>query len=230
MLDFDASKLLIIGVVALVVIGPKDLPRVLRQVGQMVGKLRRMAGEFQGQFMDAMKEADLQDLRDEVAKIKNTASLDVDFNPVRDATAELSKAMEGVAAPIGEVSSRGKKDFGFTPAPAPAPSTNLVGAGIAPVAEFPLTEPSAEALVLTKPQDEVVLHEQDQAFLHGPEREVLPDLSASVAHADIGLSRRKVRIPKRRPPGDRTTPVIQRSAAVWRSRSYCPPRREIPTS
>ena len=94
MLDFDASKLLIIGVVALVVIGPKDLPRVLRQVGQMVGKLRRMAGDFQGQFMDAMKEADLQDLRDEVAKLKNTASLDVDFHPVRDATAELSKAME----------------------------------------------------------------------------------------------------------------------------------------
>ncbi len=84
MFDFDASKLLIIGVVALVVIGPKDLPRVLRQVGQMVGKLRRMAAEFQGQFMDAMKEADLADLQKEVSKLKDTASLDVNFNPVHD--------------------------------------------------------------------------------------------------------------------------------------------------
>ncbi len=148
MLDFDASKLLIIGVVALVVIGPKDLPRVLRQVGQMVGKLRRMAGEFQGQFMDAMKEADLQDLRDEVAKLKNTASLDVDFHPVRDATAELSKAMDGVATPMGGVSGRGQKDFNFTPTPAPA--TNLVGTGIAPVAEAPLMEPPADVMVMNR--------------------------------------------------------------------------------
>ena len=222
MLDFDASKLLIIGVVALVVIGPKDLPRVLRQVGQMVGKLRRMAGEFQGQFMDAMKEADLQDLRDEVAKLKNTASLDVDFHPVRDATAELSKAMEGVAAPVGEVSSRGKKDFGFTPVP--EPSTNLVGAGIAPVADLPLNEPSSDTLVLAKPEDGVAL----------PTPEAMAAADASVGDAvtdsDKTLLRRKVRIPKRRPPGDRLTTTLQRTAAGWRSRSYCPPRREIPTS
>ncbi len=222
MLDFDASKLLIIGMVALVVIGPKDLPRVLRQVGQMVGKLRRMAGEFQGQFMDAMKEADLQDLRDEVAKLKNTASLDVDFHPVRDATAELSKAMEGVAAPIGEVSSRGKKDFGFTPVP--ESSTNLVGAGLAPVAEAPLNEASSDSLVLTQPQDDLVL----------PAPEATPAADAwmgePVTDSDTTLSRRKVRIPKRRPPGDRVTPALQRSATAWRSRSYCPPRREIPTS
>jgi sec-independent protein translocase protein TatB len=94
MLDFDAGKLLIIGVVALVVIGPKDLPRVLRQVGQMVSKLRRMAGEFQGQFMVAMKEADLQDLRDEVAKIKDTATLDVNFDPARDLRSELTGAID----------------------------------------------------------------------------------------------------------------------------------------
>ena len=223
MLDFDASKLLIIGVVALVVIGPKDLPRVLRQVGQMVGKLRRMAGEFQGQFMDAMKEADLQDLRDEVAKIKDTASLDIDFHPVRDATAELSKAMESVA-PIGEVSSRGKKDFSFTPAP--TPSTNLVGAGIAPVAELPLNEPSTDTLVLTKPQHDIVSPEPE------PEPITVADapVAEPVTYADTTVSRRKVRVPKRRPPGDRLTPPLQRSATAWRSRSYCPPRREIPTS
>ena len=221
MLDFDASKLLIIGVVALVVIGPKDLPRVLRQVGQMVGKLRRMAGEFQGQFMDAMKEADLQDLRDEVSKLKNTASLDVDFHPVRDATAELSKAMESGAAPVGEVSSRGKKDFGFTPSPSP---TNLVAAGVAPIAEEQNPEPSIGTMVLNAPSENPVLLEPEAtlAAVSMPIAAVPPIVAAT--------TRRKVKVAKRRPPGDRLTPIVARSSAVWRSRSYFPPRREIPTS
>ena len=98
MLDFDASKLLIIGVVALVVIGPKDLPRVLRQVGQAVTKLRRMASDFQGQFMDAMKEADLDDLKKEVAKLQDSATLDVKFDPVADVRQHLSGVLEPAAA------------------------------------------------------------------------------------------------------------------------------------
>lgn len=104
MLDFDAGKLLIIGVVALVVIGPKDLPRVLRQVGQMVGRLRRMAGEFQGQFVEAMKEADLQDLQAEVAKLKDSATLDVDFDPARDVKTQLTDAVNGSNPTIGPYS------------------------------------------------------------------------------------------------------------------------------
>ena len=55
MFDFDVGKLLVVGIVALAVIPPKDLPRVMRTVGQAVGKMRRMAAEFQGQFMDAMQ-------------------------------------------------------------------------------------------------------------------------------------------------------------------------------
>ena len=54
MFDFDASKLIIVGIIALIFIPPKDLPRVLRQAGQFVGKMKRMASEFQGQLMDAM--------------------------------------------------------------------------------------------------------------------------------------------------------------------------------
>ncbi len=51
MFDFDVGKLLIFGIVALAVIPPKDLPRVMRVVGQALGRMRRMAAEFQGQFM-----------------------------------------------------------------------------------------------------------------------------------------------------------------------------------
>ena len=65
MFDFDVGKLLIFGIVALAVIPPKDLPRVMRTVGQVIGKMRRMAAEFQGQFMEAMKEADLESVKKE---------------------------------------------------------------------------------------------------------------------------------------------------------------------
>ena len=56
MFDIGWSELVVIGVVALIAIGPKELPGVLRMVGQWVGKARRMAAEFQGQFNEAMRE------------------------------------------------------------------------------------------------------------------------------------------------------------------------------
>ena len=80
MLDFDWSKFLLLGIVALVFIPARDLPRVLRQVGQFVGKMRRMASEFQGQFMDAIKEADMHTLREDLAKIGDSAKFDVNLN------------------------------------------------------------------------------------------------------------------------------------------------------
>ena len=61
MLDFGSGELVVIGVVALVAIGPKELPGLLRTIGQAIGKLRRMAGDFQNQFNDAMREADMAD-------------------------------------------------------------------------------------------------------------------------------------------------------------------------
>lgn len=70
MFDIGWGEMVVIGVVALVAIGPKELPGVLRMVGQWVGKARRMAGEFQSQFNEAMREAEMSDLKksfDEVA-------------------------------------------------------------------------------------------------------------------------------------------------------------------
>jgi len=63
MFDISWGKLVVIGVIALIVIGPKELPAVLRTVGQWMGKMRRMAAEFQGQFQDAMREAEMADLK-----------------------------------------------------------------------------------------------------------------------------------------------------------------------
>jgi sec-independent protein translocase protein TatB len=69
MFEFDWGKLVVIGIVALIVIGPKELPAVLRTVGQWVTKIRRMASEFQGQFQDAMREAEMADLKKQVESV-----------------------------------------------------------------------------------------------------------------------------------------------------------------
>ena len=59
MFDIGWGELLLIGIVALIAIGPKELPGVLRTLGQWMAKLRRMASEFQGQFQEAMREAEM---------------------------------------------------------------------------------------------------------------------------------------------------------------------------
>ena len=63
MFDIGWSEMVVIGVVALIAIGPKELPGVLRSVGQWVGKARRLAADFQGQFREAIREAELDDVK-----------------------------------------------------------------------------------------------------------------------------------------------------------------------
>jgi sec-independent protein translocase protein TatB len=65
MFDITSSKLLILAVVALIVVGPKDLPILLRTVGKYLGVIRRQAAEFRHQFDDAMREAELDQLKKE---------------------------------------------------------------------------------------------------------------------------------------------------------------------
>jgi Tat protein translocase TatB subunit len=103
MFDIDSGKLLIIGIVALVVIGPKELPGVLRQVGNALGKVRRMAAEFQGQFMEAMRESELEELKKDVQKmIDNRKRVG---NPVWIASYD-----EAAASALRAVASRKKRE------------------------------------------------------------------------------------------------------------------------
>lgn len=70
MFDIGWSELLLIGVIAVLVVGPKDLPRMMRVVGQYAGKVRAMAREFQRSFDDMAREAELEELRKEVQDIR----------------------------------------------------------------------------------------------------------------------------------------------------------------
>jgi sec-independent protein translocase protein TatB len=72
MLDIGWSEMAVILMVALIVIGPKDLPRVARTVGKWTGKARAMAREFQRSLDDMAREAELQDIKREMDKLSRT--------------------------------------------------------------------------------------------------------------------------------------------------------------
>jgi len=94
MFDIGWSELVVIGVVALIAIGPKELPGVLRTVGQYMGKIRRMASEFQGQFQEAMREAEMADLKKSVDEMTDAAKGLGNFDPLAD----VKKEVESFAA------------------------------------------------------------------------------------------------------------------------------------
>jgi sec-independent protein translocase protein TatB len=140
MFDLDISKMIIVGIVALAVIPPKDLPRVMRTVGQTIGKMRRMASEFQGQFMEAMREvereADLESVKKEFQAINDQAKIDTSFDPVGMMREDMTKAAATSASAPEVVASDaatpeiGKSEIdkpeialsGPEPAAAPAPA------------------------------------------------------------------------------------------------------------
>jgi sec-independent protein translocase protein TatB len=87
MFDIAWSEMVVIGAVALIAIGPKDLPKALRAVGAMTAKARRMASEFQDHFREAMREAELESVKQEVANINQdlsaaTSGLQGEFNSI----------------------------------------------------------------------------------------------------------------------------------------------------
>jgi sec-independent protein translocase protein TatB len=106
MFDLDVSKLLIVGVVALIVVGPKDLPRVLRIVGQSMGKMRRARNEVGGQFTELMKEADLEATKRELDAIERSSHIDIATNPKTAMRGQLPGAadakMAAGSAPVEE--------------------------------------------------------------------------------------------------------------------------------
>src|SRR5262245_31418436 len=96
MFEIGWGELLIIGVVALIAIGPKELPGVLRMLGQWMNKLRRMASEFQSQFQEAMREAELADLKKQVDDMTSQAQSYASFDPVSEVRRELESTQQQI--------------------------------------------------------------------------------------------------------------------------------------
>ena len=94
MFDIGWSEIVVIAVVALIAIGPKELPGVLRMVGQWMGKARKMAAEFQGQFQEAMREAEMADLKKSFDEVKEAATGFTSGNLMTSLEKDVSKALD----------------------------------------------------------------------------------------------------------------------------------------
>ncbi len=93
--------MLVIAVVMILVVGPKDLPGMLRTIGKTVGNLRRMAGDFQRQFSDALKEADIDEVKKDLAQSTSMAELLDD--PLSDITRSADELMSSLDSDVDDV-------------------------------------------------------------------------------------------------------------------------------
>jgi sec-independent protein translocase protein TatB len=133
MFDISWTEFLLIGVVALIVIGPKELPGVLRTLGQWTRKVRSMANDFQNQFQEAMREAEMADLKKEVDDMAQGLGKFDPVKDVRDNVEAMSKDLE--------------KSLDGPPKPETKPETKpeAPAADAAPSGEPVLTAPASDA-------------------------------------------------------------------------------------
>jgi sec-independent protein translocase protein TatB len=135
MFDIGWSEMALVLLVALIVIGPKDLPRVARTVGQWVGKGRAMAREFQRALEDMAREAELDKVKSEIEKAGRT-NLGKTIENTIDPSGELTKAFDPKAdskAGVGKAAGVGKPTSGDRPAGTEAQGAQAARAPAAPV-------------------------------------------------------------------------------------------------
>ncbi len=149
MFDIGWSELLVIGVVALVVIGPKELPGVVRMIAQNLAKLRKMAAEFQGQFTEAMREVELSELKKDAEKLVSDTKSTLSFEALDELQKTGQEIQKTLAEPMQSLQST------LTSATEPA-GTTAAPASQTPATETPASKPTSETPVASdaKPQQD----------------------------------------------------------------------------
>ncbi len=142
MFDIGWSEILLIAIVAIVVVGPKDLPPMLRAAGRMVSKLRKTAGEFQSQFNEALREAELDGVKDSINEIRG-------LNPMN----EIRKSLDPIQAALAKPEPVARP----APEPVPPPANQLAqpmtDADLVPAANpLPVERPAEAKVVATDPK------------------------------------------------------------------------------
>ncbi|PBB69222.1 twin-arginine translocase subunit TatB [Mesorhizobium sp. WSM4312] len=102
MFEVGWTEMLVIAVVMIVVVGPKDLPNMLRTFGRTTAKLRAMAADFQKQFNEALKEAELDDVKksvDELRGLSPVAEIRKQLNPFEQAAADVRAGVDSAMKP-----------------------------------------------------------------------------------------------------------------------------------
>lgn len=119
MFGIDGPELLVIIIVLIVVVGPKDLPRMMRAFGKAMARMRATAQEFRDHFDEAMREADMEDMADtfrDVGKLDPRKKITEIFDPFRSAMGDVEEKVQDAAAPQvlqnpETVSEEGKSDI-----------------------------------------------------------------------------------------------------------------------
>lgn len=166
MLDIGWTELLVIAIVLIVVVGPKDLPPMLRAFGKMTTNLRKMAGEFRSQFDEALKESELDDVRKTISdaqRLNPTNALRDAINPLRqmgqEIRADLQKATQMPTAPVSQTDIEAQQAVeGTSPADTPEIPANFPSAApssstpVPTPAQYAPASPEAAATVVEKPK------------------------------------------------------------------------------
>jgi sec-independent protein translocase protein TatB len=180
MLDMSWGEVMVIGAVALIVIGPKDLPRALRTVGQVTGKLRRMAAEFQGQFNEAMREADLEDVKKQIQGVNDsvTSIHGKTFNPIQSIRDELKTSVEA-PLPADKLEPAGDASIqAIVEGRAPAPVEPLVD-----LPPPPMNDPAAEIQESLRREAEIETRKRAAAQDAPAAQDVPANDEAATAHS-----------------------------------------------
>lgn len=156
MLDVGWTEMLVIAIVMIVVVGPKDLPKMLRTFGRTTAKMRSMAGDFRKQFDDALREAELDGVKDsfnDLRKMNPAADLKKALNPMEKAAADvragLEAALKPTPAPIASPVTHPAEPLKAGPVGTTGEAAPVMTAAAAPVAE-PAPAPAATAAPVAK--------------------------------------------------------------------------------
>lgn len=185
MFDISWTEFLLIGVVALIVIGPKELPGVMRTLGQYTRKARSMAADFQNQFQEAMREAEMADLKKQVDDIASDIKSYDPLKEVRSDFDSIGKDIETSLADPSTLQAAGPSSGLSSEQPEQLPLA-LTPEAAAPALPAPETEaaalPQPEAVpALPQPDIEAsALPPPDTAALAAPES-AAPEPAAPIA-------------------------------------------------
>jgi sec-independent protein translocase protein TatB len=177
MFDISWTEFLLIGVVALIFIGPKELPAVLRTLGQWTRRIRSMAADFQNQFQEAMREAEMADLKKQVDDIAHDIK---SYDPLKDVRADVEAAGKDIQSSLEKpAESAAETATAQSETPALTDATGTATGPAAPEAVAELAAPAEPAA--TAPATD---YSREAAVVAAAIAPVVPEAVASVSKPD----------------------------------------------
>ena len=158
MLDVGWTEILVIAIVLIIVVGPKDLPQMLRTFGRMMSKMRGMASDFRQQFDEALREADLEDVKKtigEAQKLNPLNTIREAVNPLRQMGDEIKADLQKTTGSVSSAAPATTPAEGVTGStPVAVPSEAQKPASAEPVAAVPLKAGPTRKTTAKKPADD----------------------------------------------------------------------------